>query len=323
MQTLFLDDDARKGTRVTQASRRPPRAWSVALLLLIASSATARAETLKWKLQPGQVLHYVMEQKSVMTATTATGRQNKSTRTQTMNFTWTVSSVTADGVAEITQHIDRIRMRAEIPPYMPFDFDSKGPKVDPPAPFEVEEKLLSAMAGSEFSFKMKPNGEIDTIKFSEATLKSFRSAMPAGGQGASSDLSEQAIKDQLLQSSPPAFPNMPLEPGATWTGKPAKIKTPMGNFVLDKVFTFIGPDPKNPKLLLIGLESRVSLEPIEGSEISAKIRAHDGKITLTFDSEAGDIASTRGTDKTILAITGQGQTLEQTTEATTSMSLEP
>jgi hypothetical protein len=152
MRTLFLKAGARPNSGPTHSHYHRGAAWTVASVLIVASATAASAETLTWKLKPGQVLHYVMEQKSVMTASTNAGRQNKSTRSQTMNFTWTVLSVSPDGVANISQHVDRIRMRAEVPPFMPFEFDSQGAKVDPPAPFEVEQKLLSAMAGSEFSF---------------------------------------------------------------------------------------------------------------------------------------------------------------------------
>ena len=65
----------------------------------------------------------------------------------------------------------------------------------------------------------------------------------------------------LLQSSPPPFPQVPLEPGKTWSTKPARLPLPLGTLVLDRTFTFQGPDPKIPKLLLIGIETKVTLEP--------------------------------------------------------------
>jgi hypothetical protein len=322
MRILLLTSAENRDWRRKQFRLNVPWASATALFLVATLANRADAETLTWKFKPGQVLHYVMEQKSVMTAS-AGGRQTKSTRTYTMNFTWTVGIVGEDGVAQITQHIDRMRTRVESPPYMPFEFDSKGPKSDAQGPYEFEEKLMTAMTGSEFSFKMKPNGEIDGITFSPATLKAFKTAAPSGGQGGGGEIQEQAMKDQLLQSSPPAFPTTPLEPGATWTGKAAKIPSPLGTIVLDKVFTFIGPDPKDPRLLLVNMDSRVTLEPAENAELSAKIRSHDGKVTVTFDADAGRIATTKGTDKTTLSISGMGQTLEQVTEATTLMTFEP
>ena len=47
--------------------------------------------------------------------------------------------------------------------------------------------------------------------------------------------------------------------------------------MLDKIFTFQGPDPKNPNLMLIAMETRVALEPAPNSPVTAKIRRRTEK----------------------------------------------
>jgi hypothetical protein len=172
---------------------------------------------------------------------------------------------------------------------------------------------------------MKPNGEIADIVISPQTLKTLREAerSPDAAGGGESKVTEQAIKDILLQSSPPPFPVGQLEAGKTWSSKPAKIPTPLGNVVTDKVFTFQGPDPRNANLLVIGLETRVALEPASNSPVTAKIRSQDGKGSLTFDADAGRIVNTRSTEKTEMLISAAGQDIDQTTESTSSMTLQP
>jgi len=125
----------------------------------------------------------------------------------------------------------------------------------------------------------------------------------------------------LMQSSPPPFPQVPLEPGKSWSSKPAKLPVPQGSLVMDKVFTFQGPDPKDPKLMLIGMEGRVTLEP--GENVTAKIRAQEGKGSLTFDAEAGRIVNSRGTQRTEMVMSSMGQEIDQTTEMTSTMTLVP
>ena len=298
----------------------------LALPLGSCGMGTAQAQAIQWKFKNGEVLRYVMEQKTVVGVKEG-GRETKSTRSHTLNLSWTVKNVSGNGEAEIAHRIERVRLRIEAPPYMPFDFDSDAPKVDAIGPFEAIAKQTKAMAGVEFVFKMKPNGEIADIVISAQTLKSLRDAEkpPEGaGPGAGeSALSEQGIKDMLVQSSPPPFPIGPLEPGKTWSSKPAKIPTPLGNVVTDKLFTFQGPDPKNTNLLLIGMETRVALEPVPNSPVSAKIRSQEGKGSVTFDAEAGRIVTTRGTEKTEMLISAQGQEIDQTTDSTTSMTLQP
>jgi hypothetical protein len=296
-------------------------AAAVSAFLLGACQRDGRAqEILRWKLKAGDVLKYTTEQKIVMSVKVM-GRERKQVRTQTTEYHWKVKDVANGGLAEIVQRIDRLGMRVEAPPYMPFEFDSNRPDADVPEPFESEARQLKATIGAEFVFKMRPNGEIADIQISEATLKKLRDALPPGEAGGQTAFSEQGLKDMLMQSSPPPFPETPLDPGKSWSSKPAKRSVPQGSLVIDKVFTFQGPDPKDPKLMLIGMESRVALEPAENG--TAKIRSQEGKGSLIFDSEAGRVVSSHGTQKTELLMSSMGQEIDQTTDMTSSMSLVP
>jgi hypothetical protein len=275
---------------------------------------------LRWKFKPNETLRYSMEQKIAMTAR-GTERTDKQTRSLISEMTWMVNSVTNDGQAEITQRTDRVRLRVEAPPFMPFEFDSNNPKAEVPQPFEAEAAAMRAMVGAEFTFRMKPTGTIEEIKFSEQTLKALREAASRGAPGA--EVSEKLLKDILVQSSPPAFPSGPLEPGKTWSDKPARMPGPMGTMVIDKAFTFQGPDPKDPRLMLIGVDTKVALEPAAGAGLTAEIRKQEGKGSMTFDAEAGHVVSTRGTQKTEMTITVMDQRIEQVVETTTAMTLVP
>ena len=162
-----------------------------------------------------------------------------------MTYTWSIKGVSPDGVADITQRIERVTMKIEAPPYMAFEYDSNTPASDIPEPFEGEVQQLKAVLGAEFSFKMKPTGEIEGVKFPDATLKKLRGALPAQG-GEQEDFSEQKLKEFVTQQSPPAFPEGPLEPGKSWASKPNRIVLPLGTIVLDRSFTFQGLIPRIP-----------------------------------------------------------------------------
>ena len=62
----------------------------------------------------------------------------------------------------------------------------------------------------------------------------------------------------------------------------------------------------------IAMEGRVALEP--APNVTAKIRAQDGKGSLTFDKQTGRLVSSRGTQKTEMVIADEGQEIDQTTE---------
>jgi len=299
---------------------------TLAVLLWSGWTGVAQAQVIQWKFKPGDVIRYASEQKTIET-TKSRGRVTKMTRSQTMNRSWTVKNVFSNGEAEIIDRTDRVRVRIEAPPYMPFEFDSDAPKVDAAGPFEGEALLTKASAGIEYLYKLKPSGEIVDIVIPPQTMKSLRDAAKppegAGPDARESSISEQGLKEMLTNTSPPPFPAGPLEAGKTWSSKPVKLPTPMGNVVTDKIFTFQGADPKNPNLLLIGMETRVALEPVPNSPYTAKIRSQEGKGTMTFDADAGRIVNMRGTEKTEMLISAQGQDGDQTTESTTTMTLQP
>jgi hypothetical protein len=292
----------------------------------------ARAVTLRWKLKQGDVLHYTLDEKSVSTAK-VTGREIKSKRSHTVNLSWNVKSVSANGDAQVTLRFVRVRMHIEQPPFMPFDFDSSAALTDAPEPFASIGRQVKAMAGVEFTFGLKPTGAVQDVKISEATIKTLRDGLgPAGAQGGM--FSEQGIKDVLVQSSPPPLPDGSLEPGKSWAAKPLRLALPqLGTMVVDKVFTFEGPDPRTPKLMRIAAQTRVALEPGDnaaaaapgqGPDLAAKITAQEGKGTLTFDAEAGRITRSEGVQKMDMQFTGpMEQKVDQKTETTTTLTLEP
>jgi Family of unknown function (DUF6263) len=282
-------------------------------------SGACGQETLRWKFREGDVLRYTTEQTTTLSFK-AMGKERKQKRAQSVTFTWSINGVSPDGVALITQRIERVTMKIEAPPFIPFAYDSSTPATDVPEPFEGEVQQSKAVLGTEFSFKMKASGEIESIKFPDATLKKLREALPQEG-GEREEFSEQRLKDLVTQQSPPAFPEGSLEPGKSWASKPTRIVLRLGTLVLDRSFTFQGPDPKDPNLMHITMEGRVSLEP--RSDVTAKIRAQEGKGTLVFDKQSGRLVSSRGTQKTEMLFVAQGQEGDQTTDSTSVMTLIP
>src|SRR5262249_17453933 len=91
--------------------------WGVlglALMVLAGMSGpAARGATLRWKFKASEKLRYVMDQRAVTLAILPGGEQMRTTLSQTIEMTWTVKSVDANGQAELTQTITRIRDQLE------------------------------------------------------------------------------------------------------------------------------------------------------------------------------------------------------------------
>jgi hypothetical protein len=98
---------------------------------------------------------------------------------------------------------------------------------------------------------------------------------------------------------------------------------PLGfaTLVMDRTFTYQGPDPRNPNLQLVAIDTTAKIEPMEGQDAKATIRNQEGKGSMTVDSQAGRVVSTRFGLKLDMAVTAMGQSIEQSTEMNTTMSL--
>lgn len=320
MMTNQTKDGSERMSRPAVSPFLPASVLLVAAWVFGASaSPAASAEVLRWKFKPGETLRFSVEQKLIMSMKSA-DTERKSNRTQNVEMSWKVHGVGPDGTAEITMKIERIRMRAESPPLMTFEFDSAESKPAQPG-FEAETRQLKAEVGAEFTFKMKSSGEIVEIQLSESTLKGLREQSPSGGP--EPDVAEKALKEQLLQSSPPSFPDGPVEVGKTWTAKPARVPLPFATLVMERTFSYQGPDPKSPNLQLVGIEVTAKVEPVEGADVKAVIRRQEGRGSMTLDSETGKVVNVRLSQKFDMGVTLMGQTIEQSTEMNTSMSLMP
>ncbi|MGP0065128.1 MAG: hypothetical protein ACLQGP_16210 [Isosphaeraceae bacterium] len=321
MEKIVIGETGERLSQPRKASTCGATILVAATWLLIGMDPNpARAETLRWKFKAGEVLHYSIEQKMVMSAK-AMGQERKSSRSQTLDIRWTVNRVDGDGTAEITLRFDRVRVRNEVPPLMPFVLDTNEANAPAQPGFEAETQQLKAIVGAEVVFKIHPTGEMEDVKVPEATLKKMRDAAPRGS--ADAEVSEKALKEMLLQSSPPSFPDGDIEPGKTWSSKPAKMPIGFATMVLDKTFTFQGPDSKAPGRLLIGMETKVLLEPAAGADVKATIRKQEGRGTMSFDVETGHLAGARMTQKLEMVLSAGGQSIEQSQDTTTTMTLEP
>ncbi len=305
---------------------RPLRPRAVLIRIVLAALAatfgvaaaqpTHGAETLRWKFKAGETLRYTMVQETTQ-AMKAMGQDQKTSLKQTVDLHWSVKNVASDGVAELSQTIDRVRTKVESPGNL-FEFDSQTGKVPEGQIASLLAPLLKALVGAEFTFKMNGRGELSDIKVPQKLLDSLRQAGPAANAGGM--FSEEGMKNLISQSSL-TLAEGPLEKGKSWTQQ-AKVPVPMlGTMVMDKTYTFDGPSPTEAGLLHVLLDTKVSLEPAADSNIAVKINSQKGTGEFAFDPEAGRVVSSKVNDKLQMSLSVMGQELEQSTDTVTSMTL--
>ena len=81
------------------------------------------------------MLKYTNEQTTLMIAK-VTGKERKQKRSQSLTYSWTIKGVSDSGEADITMRIDRLTVKVEAPPFMPFEFDSASPATEVPDRFK-------------------------------------------------------------------------------------------------------------------------------------------------------------------------------------------
>jgi hypothetical protein len=275
----------------------------------VASPASADT-TLRWKFTPGQKRNYVTTQK-VMTKAQVMGQQVETTLTQTVDMTWEVKAVDKDGVADMIQTIDRVKLSMTAPqPIGNFELDTA--KADnPPGPLAPTINLFRSMSGSPFESRITPRGELRDIKIPPKVVEAFKSAGPGGAM-----FNEDMLKNMFGQSLI-VFPEGAIAEGKTWTGS-RKMATQFGTMVLDITYTLEGA---SGPVQNIGVNAKVTIEPQAGSPLSIGVKSQETKGHCRFDNSAGKLNASDLVQKMSMAITAGGQEFTQDTETTTKMDL--
>jgi len=301
------------------------RGLAVVCLCLAALAGTALGEsaraatTLRWKFKPGEVLRYSMSQKTTNSYKPKNGVEASTLMSQVVDLHWTVKGVSPEGVAELTQVVDRVRTRIEgagQPSAFDFDSDAKQPPPEGPIAAQLV-PLLKTLVGAEFTFKMNGRGELTDIKIPEKLMESVRQANPGGGDV----FSDEGMKNLVTQSGL-VLSEAPLDQGKTWTQQ-TKVPLPkLGAMVMDKTYTLKGPDAE-PDRVKIDLDTRMSFQPAAGAGIVMKITSQGGKGVFSFDLERGRVVSSRVEELVVMSLSAAEQEIEQTTKTVTEMKLAP
>lgn len=271
--------------------------------------ARAEAPSLKWKFTKGDSFRYQMDQKTV-TEIKANGQNIKTTVTQTVDTTWNVKGVEADGSAAMSQVIDRIKTRIESP-FGAYEYDSKEEK---PAEGPIAASLvpmLKALVGATFQYKISPRGELTDVQVPASLVEAMKQA---GGAGAAGMFSEDGLKNMINESSL----IIPDDISKPWTRQAKLPSPPIGTLILDKTYKYEGTEGNDEK---IGLEVKVNLEPEANSKIESKFGAREGKGTFLFDNKAGRVVRSDVTEKVELNISFMNNQMNRSTETTSLMKL--
>ena len=302
--------------------RRPPILALIAAVGLASSLSARAAEPLTWKFKEGEVIRYKLVQKTE-TKMKAGGREGGSKVEQISDVRWTVKSVSAEGLAQMTQTIDRVRVKMDAQGQPAFEFDSdvkEDPKDGGPIAAQLV-PMFRALAGFECSLTMDARGTIDNVKIPKETIEALRGS-PLGQ--ATNLFSEEGMKNMISQSSL-VFPASAeaTAPGKSWTDQAKVPVSNLGTILTEKTYTVRGPAKENPKLTEITLASKMTIEPGENPGVHLDITNQKNEGRFLFDPAAGRIAQSHVVSDMTQVIMAGDQNLEQTVANTMDMTLVP
>jgi hypothetical protein len=293
----------------------------LALLLAGAAAEPAAAQTtLRYKFKKGEKLNYVMEQKMKMAMNLA-GQDIETEMGQTIDMSWEIKEVDAEGNATIAQKFDRVRFKMDGGPVGNIDYDSKDGK-EPEGPVgKLISPMLKALSDVEMSITMDTRGKVSNAKVPEKVVKALKN-MPGGGAGLGEMFSEESLKHMMDQSGL-VLPKEAISKGKTWDQN-MEMKTGMATMKMEMVNTLESPVKRDGKdLERISQKPNIAFNFNDNLPVKIKLKSQDNKGTAYFDNTAGKLVETNMTQKLEMEISAMGQDIVQKMTQTVTLKLAP
>jgi len=279
-----------------------------ALAMIAAASAANFAhaqKVLRWKFTDGQKLAIQFNQE-MNTAATVQGNEVKTSMKMGMDMSWAVKSVSAAGVATMTQAIDRIQFDMQIPFLGNVKYDSQD-KGEPTGVAAQIAKNVKPLIGATFTQEMSPRGEILDVKIDEATKKALE-------QGAAKALLKQFASEEGLKSlmgqSATVFPEKSVSKGDTWNNE-FTTDSQVGKLKVKIEYTYQGSETRGDAEVE-KIDMKINMD-FQGGALGPqfKVQQQNNQGTIYFDNQQGRLVESTATQDMTLKATIQGQEISQ------------
>ena len=291
-------------------ARRSLLTLAVALAVTLPAFA---AGPLTWTFEKGKVLKYDFVQKNSIKATVE-GQEQGNDSTLDVDLTWTVDSVSPEGVASITQTIDHARVTLKV---MGQDlvYDSKEKKAEDPAIAPIA-KIYDSVIGEKYTLKISKRGEILEVTVPDKVSASIKGTPFEMLADSGSLLSSKGIKAMMMQVLP-TLPAKEVEKGGTWTGT---VDLPAGplSMTLDSTYTLT--DLADGVATIVG-KIDIKLKAKEDAKPKVTVEKQTGESKYVIDSKAGVMSSSAIKQSFELVIMNENQKFVQAMTIDATMKL--
>lgn len=283
----------------------------LATVVALAAGGAARAEekVLRWKFKPGDTRRFNVQQE-ISQKINVGGQATTITTTHEMTMAWKVESVDADGVAKMTQTIDRITMKSVSAQGVMMEYDSSTDK-EPQGMAAMVAPIYKSMLGKPFVMWMNSQGRVVEMKLPQGMLENLNKM--AGGAQLGSLFSEDGLK-QMSQTA--VLPEEPVTPGKSWEQETSINNPALGKQTFKTRLTYLGTEERGGKPVeKIGLEMEIRQEA-KGQMVAMDITKQKSQGTIYFDNEAGQPVGSEMTMSMTMTLEVAGQKVDLDMEMT-------
>lgn len=293
---------------MTRLGRNAGTVGLVVLCMVWFSSASLQAElALRWRFEPGQSFKQVLTQD--MNTSAMLGAQVVETKiVQTVDIRWNVRAVDDQGVAELDQNFERVRLKMNAIGGLGFEFDSQS---EEPATGigKLLAPALKSLAQSKYRVKINPRGEILDVKIQEDATQALQ-AIPGIGQMITPDSLVGMVKNSLYP-----FPAEPVNAGDSWKSRVEHQLPQLGKMVEETNLTYVGQETVDGKPLErvnLAITTQIPQNAAKPADLKFAIKEQTTSGMLLFDQQAGHLTRVERTMKMVIDVQAQGRQFPQT-----------
>jgi hypothetical protein len=256
---------------------------------------------LRWKFEAGAQHFYKFTEKMQLSMDVPGLGKTEMTFDQTVDVTWQIKDVNADGVAQISQSIDRVQMKIDAPGQTAqYDTASDEP---PQGMATMLAPSLKALTAGPTEMTMTPRGTVTDIKIDPEVVKAMRSVP---GAAANNDTSEEGLKNIAMQVSI-ELPET-LNVGDQWRSDLEMSSAMAGGKVgAERTYTYAGAKEVDGKTLEV-ITPSIVLKFGDGQDDAQPLKVDNQKTTgeILFNRAAGLLQSSELEQDMDIVVTGPG-----------------
>ena len=276
----------------------------VVAIFTLAAVTPAQGETvLRWKFTPGDAFQLVMQGNT--TVKTSTGDTPVTmTATYVAEMSQVIESVDANGVASVTQTINRLRQKMSSPQGVVMDYDSAA-AADINGKSRLLVPLFDAIVNKPISLKADPRGRISDAQVPQSVIDAANEMPGLGGLFSGKTMGQFSGLGTL--------PKEAVSIGDIWTNEEDITVPKLGKMKVKSTFRYLGSEVRDGMTLeKIGYtqEQMLAGSATEKPDHGAKMTDASASGTMYFDNVAGRFVEGTIKSKMKMEVTVVGMTLK-------------